>query len=1447
MGLAIKALKQSGQEIEGQLPTLDQLKSSLLGVKDHAERVNIAYKQAGIESKKLALVANDLKKAAALSYKGVAPYYEAVNNSIKAQITAQKDMIALLQDAPEAEALVITLKQKQLSLENKLISATKIHKREIAVLAKEYSAPINAAKAMQKEAKALKKAMYLDSDNVVTYYNKLNTGIKAEITAEKEHLTILKNIKGSIAEQEKLKARIAALNKKLAEPSKIMFEASKASIRLQQTELKLKSDALAVDKTRTEFINSLLAEEVALSKELGVNAYNTSATLETEKAIILSKMDLLKQELSVSKETLFIQKSKTLAELNYQKAKAVESDNKLAVSNINEQVASVESTYKQAISNMDSATQKSLAGMADSLHELDVKEFTSSVSSAIKDLGDAFSDDGLGDILAGTFDSAVEASLNYYKLQEKLQADYKQGIITSDQLEEKSFQSKIALATNYASTAGAALNSLADAQDQTSKSGFESAKKYQMAAAIINTAAAVTNALATVTPFPAALVAAAVAAASGIAQISKIKSTSFGDSSGSVSSPPTSISGGGTGGYAQTTGTVLGDTTKASESMSKTNELLEAIHAKEYRELRSIAYSMEDLNKNITGLVNSIIRDISKGGLGTAEGIKYGYTADKQLDVFLGDMADKLDSVFNGNTFLEAVTGFVNIGTSFITRGLSSVIGGGTEWKHKGEGYVINPLYDEGRYRTGKNPTLNDPFLAGEILDGVNLLVSSYSYDEKHKRGSLGGHGSSKYYTTLVEAEDSVSKYFNDALGNITNIVIGLTKELGTDLDVEFAKTFAFDIGKIDLRGLDSEEMNKKLGEIFSTQLDLFTEYALGTIIGEFQNANEGLMETAARLFAQKTLVIDNFTKLGKEYNEAEQALMDSPGGILKLTDAIAQAAGGVEKYQKTFDSFFDQFFTDIEKQSFASKNLNGIFEDMGMSLPATRKGYRDLTAAVDVSTESGQAAYIQLIKLTDQAGAYYDYLEDQEQSLFDLRTGVLDEMGQTYASEALKRERELKDMDPVLKLMQEELWARQDANVTRELSLQIMDLEGKSLAATTYRRERELLALSASDQVLQKRIWALQDEKDAVTDAQDSLSKAQEELKKAFAAHAEDLQKAHEGVLDSLKDRLSDITDNVNSLTSALSSIVNARRAMEVITRSTILSSTMAINSMTAQVSSGNYSDMDDLDYHLGVLTSDNSDQYSQFEEYQRDFLKAKVSISRLERATGHQLTAEEQQVKLLEQQIDIENDNYDAAIAANEAQLNALLGINESVLTIPEAIANLNAAISALASANAVVQKSSSTTSISDQQVIYNTVESMRGAYSDQESLNQAVYAAAVSARVPSYMLDDTYGMAAGTSAAWAASHGLPAFAEGGTFNGGWRLVGEEGPELEYTGKSQILSNTQSKNLMDTSALEAEIRKLREDINAAQYQIAKNTGESTKLLNRWDGDGIPEERDVA
>jgi len=92
------------------------------------------------------------------------------------------------------------------------------------------------------------------------------------------------------------------------------------------------------------------------------------------------------------------------------------------------------------------------------------------------------------------------------------------------------------------------------------------------------------------------------------------------------------------------------------------------------------------------------------------------------------------------------------------------------------------------------------------------------------------------------------------------------------------------------------------------------------------------------------------------------------------------------------------------------------------------------------------------------------------------------------------------------------------------------------------------------------------------------------------------------------------------------------------------------------------------------------------------------------------------------------------------------------------------------------------------------------------------------------------------------------IPAFASGGYHSGGFRMVGENGPEIEYTPPSRIFNNSQSRGMMAANDETAnEIKNLRAELQAIGISLAKNTGEAAKILRKFDGDGLPAERVIA
>jgi len=95
------------------------------------------------------------------------------------------------------------------------------------------------------------------------------------------------------------------------------------------------------------------------------------------------------------------------------------------------------------------------------------------------------------------------------------------------------------------------------------------------------------------------------------------------------------------------------------------------------------------------------------------------------------------------------------------------------------------------------------------------------------------------------------------------------------------------------------------------------------------------------------------------------------------------------------------------------------------------------------------------------------------------------------------------------------------------------------------------------------------------------------------------------------------------------------------------------------------------------------------------------------------------------------------------------------------------------------------------------------------------------------------------------------VPQFAAGGSHMGGARIVGERGPELEFTGPSQIHSNANTMQMLSNAPVVSELKELRREMTAMRdeqrqlgIQTARNTDRTYRVLREFDVIGLPPER---
>jgi hypothetical protein len=262
------------------------------------------------------------------------------------------------------------------------------------------------------------------------------------------------------------------------------------------------------------------------------------------------------------------------------------------------------------------------------------------------------------------------------------------------------------------------------------------------------------------------------------------------------------------------------------------------------------------------------------------------------------------------------------------------------------------------------------------------------------------------------------------------------------------------------------------------------------------------------------------------------------------------------------------------------------------------------------------------------------------------------------------------------------------------------------------------------------------------------------------------------------------------------------------------------------------------------GGLTASSFRSEFEFRRAQSAFVS---QLTELRGFTQYQLTTAEQQLVAITEQI----SKLDEQLELARIQVNELRGINTSVLTVADAIYQLNASMGKERAALASRDSASSASSSTAEQTLIQTKKQK-----DATTLINDLFAA--HGANPENQMDSfnswvDYAKKYGNEKTishwtWKGNKGTTTatFAAGGLHTGGIRVVGERGPELEMTGPARYMSNANLASMMNNGSGE-EIKALREENKVQMRALVSLQSRMTRLLERWDGDGLPEERAVA
>ena len=338
--------------------------------------------------------------------------------------------------------------------------------------------------------------------------------------------------------------------------------------------------------------------------------------------------------------------------------------------------------------------------------------------------------------------------------------------------------------------------------------------------------------------------------------------------------------------------------------------------------------------------------------------------------------------VMGGPATVMTNSGSAAVGAAGWVAAILAAIYTGFEWQKRGwfndnstKGYleeqedVFTKLYSKNDRLFGHNRFVS-PDAGG--IQGV-FDTSGFTGDRWQQFSQRGGtFRSDKRWTDTFELDSDIDSY----LDSLMRQTVSQLQSIGKTLDVETVRA---------VEGF-SHQFSLQLSENGSW------EKAGEKIAGEMAKVSDELVKSLVPGLADLSLfgetATQTFTRLGQEVAATDAILLamgknaaEAFGGVglasIAAREHLIDLAGGLESLASKTQSYYANFYSSEEQVQLAAtqaqKVLTEGFAGLGQSIPATRDAFRSLVESQDLSTEAGRKLWNSLLDLQDEFDAVAD------------------------------------------------------------------------------------------------------------------------------------------------------------------------------------------------------------------------------------------------------------------------------------------------------------------------------------------------------------------------------------------------------------------------------------------------------------------------------------------
>jgi phage-related minor tail protein len=423
---------------------------------------------------------------------------------------------------------------------------------------------------------------------------------------------------------------------------------------------------------------------------------------------------------------------------------------------------------------------------------------------------------------------------------------------------------------------------------------------------------------------------------------------------------------------AQGTGTVMGDSEAKSESLLKALEQVEKDTKEGLGQNTDMLDALRDINRSISSLAVVLVRNA-------------GITTGQNMGIFEGQ-------INKGGGLIGALRNL---------------------W-----GKTTQSITDAGLYVNAK---------LGDLANGQG--VSQYADVQRTSSSWFGLVKKTSVSTQYGAVDPAVSKAIGDVIDNMITSLADASASFHFDpkeVDRWFREWTT--VGFMSLKDMDGKEVEETLQAWFSRIGDSLAKGLMGNQLDEFQRMGEGYYETFMRVasgiqsaeFALETLgvkalpllyvddkqgdvgaeivkatlkwrefgtslfdVMDKMSGTIDEIVDSYQGLvdarmkMDAAGLGREVTFGALRGAGSIDGLNSALSTYMENMFTEAEQKVQKAQILGEQFARLGMDLPTSMEGFKELVDALMHSGEKGQMIGVQVMMLSDAFAELYKVTED--------------------------------------------------------------------------------------------------------------------------------------------------------------------------------------------------------------------------------------------------------------------------------------------------------------------------------------------------------------------------------------------------------------------------------------------------------------------------------------